>query len=80
MLSTLSFYCSRCKEIFNIVIGTAYAYESERKLKTHVTGLESLRANHNQFLVLEVSNDESVRRTDYIVVVNVLRFLELRID
>ena len=47
MLSAFAVDTSSCKEALDIVIGATHSKEGEGELKTHIAGLESLRADHN---------------------------------
>ena len=80
MLSALSIDACSSIEGFHVVVGASDAKEGEWKLKTHVPGLVALRADCDQSIVFHVRDDESVRGTNRVIVVDVLRLLQLGVD
>ncbi len=80
VLSTFALDACCSIESLHVVIGAAYTQEGERKLKTHVAGLESLGSHSNELVVIHVSDYKAVRCASCVIIVHVVRLLQLRVN
>jgi len=67
-------------KVLDVVVWSANSEEGIGKLKTHIARLEALGAHRNHFSVIHVSGYEAVWSANWVVIVHVKRFREIRVD